>query len=152
MFRNLRSFIFLCLLSIVLLSFVFFSLIALPSIRKTAESQIRDQLLVHARMSENIISGLIESGAPASSFQKEAVELSKASGNRVTVINSKGIVLADSDEPASKVSIMENHLTKPEVAQSVTEPYGFSVRYSSTTRRDQVYVSRAIKDSDNKLK
>jgi two-component system, OmpR family, phosphate regulon sensor histidine kinase PhoR len=58
------------------------------------------------------------------------------SGARVTVIDSTGRVLADSQhDPES----MENHSNRPEIQQAMANGAGQSVRHSATLDRDLVY-------------
>src|SRR5262245_64042408 len=49
-------------------------------------------------------------------------------GVRITVIAQNGIVIGDSDEPASQ---MENHGSRPEVIEACSRGTGSSVRYST---------------------
>ncbi|MGH9724294.1 MAG: ATP-binding protein [Candidatus Acidiferrales bacterium] len=58
------------------------------------------------------------------------------SGARVTVIDSRGVVLADSwHDPET----MENHAGRPEIRQAFAAGEGESVRHSATLGRDLVY-------------
>jgi two-component system phosphate regulon sensor histidine kinase PhoR len=63
-----------------------------------------------------------------------------SSGARVTLIDSTGLVLADSEQDPET---MENHAGRPEIRQAFTAGEGQSVRYSKTLGRDLVY--RAIR-------
>src|SRR5699024_9645340 len=58
---------------------------------------------------------------------------------RFTVINTEGVVLADSE---SDPSTMDNHLDRPEVQDIITgdKDTGESVRYSVTEDIDMMYV------------
>jgi len=64
---------------------------------------------------------------------------------RVTVIASDGRVLADSDEPSPQ---MENHATRPEVAEALAKGNGHALRYSRTVKRDLLYFAQAIPQPD----
>jgi len=57
---------------------------------------------------------------------------------RITVIDRNGIVLADSEEDPAR---MENHGTRPEVAQALVGEVGSSVRYSTTVQAEMLYVA-----------
>ena len=57
---------------------------------------------------------------------------------RITVIDPKGVVLADSLENAAT---MENHSQRPEVAEALKGVTGISFRLSSTINRWMVYVA-----------
>lgn len=151
MFKSIRPVIFLVLTGIVLFSFLLLSLIALPSIKNLAVSQIKEQLLIQAKMSAEDFSGLMLSGAGGPFLQAKTVEIAKNTGSRVTLINKNGVVLADSDEPLSKIKSMENHITRPEVVQAAIGQYGTSIRYSETTRRDQIYLAIALREKNGRV-
>ncbi|HUI70348.1 MAG TPA: ATP-binding protein [Spirochaetia bacterium] len=57
---------------------------------------------------------------------------------RITLIDARGLVLADSEEDPQK---MENHSLRPEVAAALVGETGISSRLSSTVRRWTVYVA-----------
>jgi len=57
---------------------------------------------------------------------------------RVTVIDLRGVVLADSvEDPRS----MENHRNRPELAEALSGSIGHAARYSSTTGQEALYVA-----------
>ncbi len=64
---------------------------------------------------------------------------------RVTVIASDGRVLADSEEPSRQI---ENHATRPEVAEALARGSGYALRFSQTLKRDLLYFAKAIPQSD----
>ena len=59
---------------------------------------------------------------------------------RITIIDLKGIVLYDNS--VENIRIMENHLSRPEVQESLYEEYGTSIRKSETTGKKYYYYSR----------
>lgn len=71
-------------------------------------------------------------------------KISSITGCRVSVINAKGRVLADSEVPPGKLPQVENHLYRPEIQQSLQEKFGFNIRRSATIGKDLLYLSRAI--------
>jgi two-component system phosphate regulon sensor histidine kinase PhoR len=74
------------------------------------------------------------------SAELEALTRSMAheSGQRITLIDARGVVLADSEEDPAR---MENHSLRPEVAAAMLGSTGVSSRLSSTVRRWNVYVA-----------
>lgn len=58
------------------------------------------------------------------------------SGTRVTIIDARGVVLA---ETAHDPESMDNHLARPEIRQALATGEGQSVRYSQTLDRDLAY-------------
>jgi len=79
----------------------------------------------------------IERGNPES-LDGIVKRLGKQLRTRITVIDPKGIVLADSDE---NPRAMENHRNRPEVSEALEGRIGRSTRFSSTTNQESVYVA-----------
>jgi two-component system phosphate regulon sensor histidine kinase PhoR len=104
--------------------------------RYTARRHIQEverRLIGEAR----ILSGELHR-IPASSVETWAKEAGKRAQARVTLIDARGLVLADSHhDPES----MENHADRPEVKQALEGAIGRSVRRSATLERDLSYVA-----------
>jgi two-component system phosphate regulon sensor histidine kinase PhoR len=66
---------------------------------------------------------------------------------RVTLIATDGTVLADSEE---NIQSMENHSHRPEVVEALQGKTGKSIRFSSTTDGDMLYVAVPI-EKDGKI-
>ncbi|NTU60029.1 MAG: PAS domain-containing protein [Deltaproteobacteria bacterium] len=79
------------------------------------------------------------SRTPAAEGLQAAVRrMGAAARIRFTVVDPKGVVLADSDrDPAA----MENHATHPEVAEALAGRQGRSLRRSATLGIDMLYVA-----------
>lgn len=72
-------------------------------------------------------------------------DLTEHIGARLTVIDSSGKVLGDTDgDPV----LMENHSDRPEIIQAMKLGQGKSTRYSATLDRDFMYVALPIKVDD----
>jgi two-component system phosphate regulon sensor histidine kinase PhoR len=67
-----------------------------------------------------------------------AKEVALRSQARVTVIDPRGVVLADSEHDPET---MENHANRPEISQAYSSPVGVSIRHSATLNRDLCYVA-----------
>ena len=67
---------------------------------------------------------------------------------RITVIDSKGVVLADSEEDPKK---MENHGMRPEILQAFYGKTGSSLRFSDTVEEEMLYVAIPLKDNSGNL-
>ncbi|MEO8662834.1 MAG: ATP-binding protein [Bryobacteraceae bacterium] len=68
-------------------------------------------------------------------------ELAAAANGRLTLIDSRGVVLRDSEAVAAH---MENHAHRPEVAQALAGKTGSSIRLSPTTGKDFLYVALPV--------
>jgi len=70
-------------------------------------------------------------------------DMASNSNNRITVTDLLGNVLADSENDASK---MQNHLNREEIKAVVDgQPYGKSIRYSSTLQENMLYMALPVK-------
>src|SRR5882724_1993892 len=129
LFRKLLISTFL-LIAATLLILDFF-LTAYIGERETQSVQHR--LTVEAR----ILSGEASAIAP-SRLEDWAKQVAARAQARVTVVDPKGAVLADSEHDPET---MENHLNRPEIRQALAGQVGASIRHSATLDRDLCYVA-----------
>jgi two-component system phosphate regulon sensor histidine kinase PhoR len=73
------------------------------------------------------------------------IQLKKDTDARVTIIASDGKVIGDSDTSSS---LMENHLHRPEVEQSMLMDAGMAIRYSNTLKHDFLYVAKKVSQGE----
>jgi len=67
--------------------------------------------------------------------------LGEASGSRVTLIDPNGRVVGDSDVDSDRLSGVENHAGRPEVAAGLAGNSGFAIRASETVALRLLYVA-----------
>ncbi len=67
-------------------------------------------------------------------------------GFRITIINESGVVLGDS---ILDIETMENHKARPEVIQALNGIVGKSIRFSTSTNEDMLYIAVPLKINDN---
>lgn len=68
-------------------------------------------------------------------------KIKKATNLRITIIDEKGLVIAETDE---NKEIMENHLNRVEVIKAKYNHYGKVIRHSETINRDLLYIAKEI--------
>lgn len=68
-------------------------------------------------------------------------QIKKDTAARVTVIADDGKVIGDSDTDSS---LMDNHLQRTEIEQSLLFETGTAIRYSNTLKHDFLYVAKKI--------
>jgi two-component system phosphate regulon sensor histidine kinase PhoR len=85
-------------------------------------------------------------GASASSLDEFAHAAAADLGLRVTIIDSDGTVLGDSE---ADVATMENHLARPEVQQARSRGTSSSIRRSATTGINTLYVAVLVRSNGN---
>ncbi len=108
------------------------------------------QILKQLNLAGDDYYALVKGGA-AADIQAAALRTAKAINGRVTVIDPKGRVLADSDVPAREVASLENHYYRPEIREAADEGVGKAVRYSATTKKDFIYVAVPLKDRNSRI-
>ncbi len=60
---------------------------------------------------------------------------------RITLVDGRGVVLADSDEDPVD---MENHYNRPELKEARTNGYGTALRYSTTLKKKMFYLALPV--------
>ncbi len=70
-------------------------------------------------------------------------------GMRVTLIDTSGTVLGDSQVDLAKLRELENHRDRPEVRDAVAAGFGRSRRQSSTVDLDLFYLAKPLGNSPN---
>jgi len=71
-------------------------------------------------------------------------EVGKNTNTRITIIAPDGRVLADSEKDPH---LMENHSNRPEVIQAKTKGFGKSLRFSTTLKKEMLYVAIPIESN-----
>jgi two-component system phosphate regulon sensor histidine kinase PhoR len=119
------------------LALAVFALYTLRLARGISYDALTRGLESSARTALVAVRPLMDAGrSPA--LDKLVSSLGKGGGVRFTVIDSKGVVIADSeDDPAT----MENHSLRPEVAAALGGTMGVSWRLSATNRQWMIYVA-----------
>jgi len=115
-------------------------------------STIRNNYLSELQEDLTIQSQLIAEEIPLS-FQDNLDEFCKNYKNktraRITIIDSSGRVLGDSDEPSA---LMENHSDRQEIKDAEVNGVGSSIRLSKTLKRDLFYLAISVtKDSEKRF-
>lgn len=101
-------------------------------LRSEIESSLREKTLLFAQQVAN---------TPRDSLPSITKQAAKEANERVTVIDSSGKVLADSEaDPAT----MENHAGRPEFAQALQGQMGTATRSSATVGVDFLYAAVPI--------
>ena len=135
----------------ILLSFVTILALALllPSIyfRHELVSHIRLDAVAQAKKQLRIVSWVLDSNPEAftiPSLNARFAEIKNTFDLRVTYVDGNGRVLADSDVAPEAIDTLENHASRPEIAQAMTRPQGISIRYSGTLGKNLIYLARSI--------
>jgi len=74
-----------------------------------------------------------------SDLETVATKMKQNLNLRLTVVTSKGTVIAESHKNKSK---MDNHKYRDEIIQSSKEAFGYKIRYSRTINKDLLYIAK----------
>ncbi|AJH76984.1 two-component system histidine kinase PnpS [Heyndrickxia coagulans] len=139
----IRIFIaFLSILAAVLLAIGFF---VADMIQHTYMDMVRTQLSQDADLLMKTIRPQTLKGKP-DILQKKVRHYYSNHEPRITIIDTNGKVLADSDDDPAK---MENHANRPEFRQVITQhkASGESIRSSHTLGYNMMYVANPVKEN-----
>jgi two-component system phosphate regulon sensor histidine kinase PhoR len=90
----------------------------------------------------------VQAQEASETLQSAVEDIGRRAVARVTVIGSDGTVLADSATPLAGLPRLENHATRPEVAQALTTGRGTAIRLSETTGQRMLYLARRLTPPD----
>lgn len=102
----------------------------------TGQKYYREQTKKNAIVQIRLLKDLLEKASTfdAENFIQQYHEMVEG---RITIIDSQGVVIADSDVPWIQ---MENHQNREEIQQALKERMGFSTRYSHTLQTYFLYT------------
>jgi len=80
-----------------------------------------------------------------------AHQISEIANVRVTLIDTTGKVLTDSDVPVEQIPSMDNHLYRPEVQRALQNEWGQEYRRSDTIQRRLFYTALRIQEKDKSI-
>ncbi len=101
---------------------------------KTLRNNLHNQAKLTAALSREIF----ESSGGEAEMDQLADTIAADIEARVTIVDSQGVVLGDSEESPSQ---MDNRLNRPEFVKALQEGVGFISRYSSTKNEDLFYAA-----------
>jgi two-component system phosphate regulon sensor histidine kinase PhoR len=109
--------------------------------RIAADLRVRADLVAHIVEEHRAIwaSPAVRPGARP--WQELAVELSRRTQARITLLDRDGGPLGDSEVQSSEVEKLASHRDRPEVKEALASGHGVSMRYSATLRRRMLYVA-----------
>ncbi len=112
-------------------------------IEKNNLSDIEESLRVRGElMAKHYEDGFY--GLPHAELQRNIVQLGEKTGTRITLIEGDGTVIADSHK---NPAVMDNHIDRPEIQQSITDSAGRAARFSDTIEENMLYFARHLSGS-----
>ena len=143
----------------LILSYVFVIVVSFGFIAFFLDKNLEDNSLQNIQAFLITQARLIEAQVPVQSLRQDDVPFleslvkvfSPRTKCRITIINPKGKVLADSEKSQADVLLMENHLYRPEVKTALSGAIGNDIRYSPTLKIDLLYVALPIMEGNTPL-
>jgi len=124
---------------VAVMLFLLFVLVSVASYYGIERIELRNY---HDRLQKELL--LVERIVAKEGIDDKVVkELDRQIGSRITIVDPKGRVLAESRYDKEE---MENHLARPEIQEALQKGWGSSVRYSKTLGQNLLYVARAGED------
>jgi two-component system, OmpR family, phosphate regulon sensor histidine kinase PhoR len=109
-------------------------------IHRAWENMLRSEIDTSLRQKTQMFALRVQA-TPQQNLQQIAEQTSQAAGTRITIIDSSGKVLADTE---AKPDQMENHSTRPEFMAALRGQVGSSTRVSKTIGVELLYVAVPI--------
>ena len=139
-FKLLFSYLLVILFSFSLATFFLNKRLEANSLHELKNSLTSQALLIESRLSSVNLSQ-----ANAAGLETLVKELTPKIKARITIIDTAGNVLAESERPFSDTLKMENHAQRPEVKEALNGATGENIRYSSTLKMKMLYLAIPIK-------
>ena len=126
------------LTSFIIVLIIGISITGLFSIKLTQDfylTGLEEKLISNGKLLSSMLS---REYVPGNTYNEAAIDYSKLSNVRVTIIAEDGKVIGES---SSDSSLMENHIERQEVKEALSGRIGIESRYSSTNKIDMLYVA-----------
>ena len=131
---------------IIVISFGFTAFFLNKNLEENSLRYIKSSLINQGYLVEGQISAEAVKKEDARILDALVKALGPKARCRLTIINSRGRVLADSEKSQDETLRMENHSNRPEVRTALGGSPGFDTHYSATLRIDMMYIALPIKD------
>lgn len=143
-FKLILSYVFVIIFTFGLVAFFLDKNLEEDSLRDLKSSLVNQAQLIESQLSSKSI---IQGEIPV--LEALIKDLSLRIKSRITIVDTKGQVLADSLKSLKDISDMENHAFRPEIKSALAGIVGQERRYSSTFKIKMLYVAVPIKSGEN---
>jgi two-component system phosphate regulon sensor histidine kinase PhoR len=142
MLRSIRWRIAIPYILLILLSMLGLGIYLSRFVRQNYLSSIHTELVSEARLLSDVLTPYISDKTDPTTLDQLSKHWGELIGARITIIAPDGTVIGESDE--NRLT-MDNHLTRPEVVQALSQDQGSSIRFSKTAGIDMLYYARLLK-------
>ncbi len=126
---------------LVIIGMVVLAVYVINSTRNNQVNRLEAQLTNEAKLVADISQPFLADATNTNKLDSIAKTTGQQIQSRITIIDRDGTVLADSEQNPQN---MENHASRPEVIQALSNGVGQSIRYSATLHEDMMYVAVPI--------
>jgi len=129
----------------VILTIFIISMVSMEfHLKETLQEQLEQKLRIFASfaspsLEDNASEFSVET--PSEYLSDIANYVAETSSSRITYINIKGKVLADSSIKIEEIENVESHLNRPEIAAAIEGDNAIAYRYSNTLQGNMVYLA-----------
>lgn len=133
--------IFATYMIVVLISLLVSGILILDKVDDYLTEGIESRLMSNAKILQRVVQKQMAEGANKEEIQRFIMDTGSDLNSRITVIDIKGNVVADSDIRSLEI---ENHKSRPEVKNALKGEAGMSIRYSTSLKKNMMYVAVPI--------
>ena len=143
---NIRTQLILSYIGIVLLVFFAMDFYLGSALKGVLSDRITDELKVQAALAREFLTEEL----PGDRFTHPVIDglvdrLGETGKVRLTFIGSDGIVWGDTERDDQSLIEMDNHLSRQEVQEAISEGIGIEDRFSDTTQTEYRYLVLPVK-------
>lgn len=142
MFTSIRWRFIFTFFTITAVSLFLLGWFLMNSVEEYANKNIDERLLTNARLISENVAEAIRVGRTPAHYEKYAEDARKITDVRVTIIDTLGMALGDSDIEAREMENQNNHA---EVREALKGKVGKSVRADETLDRKMLFVAVPVK-------
>jgi len=137
------SYVFVILFSLGFIAFFLDKNLEENSLQEIKSSLVNQAYLVESQISKP---NLRNENTPE--LETKVLVLSSKIKARLTIVNNKGKVLAESEKSEVDILKMPSHADRPEIKAALAGGIGEEIRYSSTLKIDMLYIALPIRDNN----
>ena len=137
---SIRGRIFIIVMSCLSLGLLFAFIVAERDLGASLQDQIQVELQKQGQIIQSSL-GPLSQYSDLNSLKDETDNLAEASQSRITLINSSGAVISDSNIDVDDLDKIDNHSNRPEVIDAQNNGMGWSRRFSDTIQQEMLYFA-----------
>jgi two-component system phosphate regulon sensor histidine kinase PhoR len=133
---------------VILFSLGFIAFFLDKNLEENSLQEIKSSLVNQAYLVESQISKPNLRNENTPELETKVLVLSSKIKARLTIVNNKGKVLAESEKSEVDILKMPSHADRPEIKAALAGGIGEEIRYSSTLKIDMLYIALPIRDNN----